>query len=121
LLWVQTDKWGGGETLRKIPDENYWEGSKGFLKQKNIHTCTANIITCLSQAWQEREGCGLICVDFKKAFDSVEHEAIEKILQFFNSGEYMVGMVMTSLNGRKSRVIAEYGYSESVQIARGTP
>jgi hypothetical protein len=94
---------------------------KGFLKHKNIHICTANIITSISQAWDKREGCGIMCVDFKKAFDSVEHDAIKKVLEFFNFGEYMVGMVMTLINDRKARVIVEDGYSQTLKIARGTP
>ncbi len=94
---------------------------KGFLKQKSIHTCTDNIMTCISQAWIEQEECGVMCVDFKKAFDSVEHAAIKMILEFFNFGEIMVGMVMTLLNSRISRVIVEDGYSDSLGITRGTP
>jgi hypothetical protein len=94
---------------------------KGFLKQKSIHTCTANIMTCISQAWIEQEECGVMCVDFKKAFDSVEHAAIKMILEFFNFGETMVGMVMTLLNSRISRVIVEDRYSDSLGITRGTP
>jgi hypothetical protein len=53
-------------------------------------------------------------VDFKKDFDSVEHVAIRMILEFFNFGVNMVGMVMTLLNGRISRVILENGYSETL-------
>jgi hypothetical protein len=51
----------------------------------------------------------------------VEHAAIKMILEFFNFGDVMVGMVMTLLNGRVSRVIVEDGYSDTVKIARGTP
>jgi hypothetical protein len=64
---------------------------------------------------------GVMCVDFSKAFDSVEHEAVLKILDFFNFGPNMTGMVMTLLNGRKARVIMEGGYSEDIMIKRGTP
>jgi hypothetical protein len=64
---------------------------------------------------------GVLCVDFSKAFDSVEHAAVLKIMEFFNFGPVMAGMVMTLLNGRKARVIMEGGYSEDIQIQRGTP
>jgi exonuclease III len=49
---------------------------KGFLKAKNIHTCTTNIINIISEAWSKREETGIMCVDFSKAFDSIEHMAI---------------------------------------------
>jgi hypothetical protein len=60
-------------------------------------------------------------VDFAKTFDSVEHEAIRGVLEFFNYGPNMVQMVMTLLNGRKARVIMEDGYSSDIQIQRGMP
>jgi hypothetical protein len=62
-----------------------------------------------------------MCVDFAKAFDSVEHEMISNVLKYFGFGDFMVKMVNTLLNDRKSRVIIEGGYSEDVIIGRGTP
>jgi hypothetical protein len=94
---------------------------KGFLKHKLIHTCAANIITCIAQSWEEGEECGIMCVDFKKAFDSVEHDAIKNKLRFFNFGEKLVGMVGTLLYRRTARIILEEGYSTTFCIARGTP
>ncbi len=70
-----------------------------------------NIINAIEGAWREKESTGILCVDFSKAFDSVEHEAIRGVLNFFNFGPNMVRMVMTLLNGRKSRVIMEDGYT----------
>ncbi len=94
---------------------------KGFLKQKQIHTCAANLITCIAQSWDAREECGIMCVDLKKAFDSIEHDAIKTILRFFNFGEFMVKMVSTLLNKRTARIILDEGYSETFSIERGTP
>jgi hypothetical protein len=64
---------------------------------------------------------GVMCVNFKKAFDSVEHVAIEKTLRFFNFGEVMIKMVMTLLNGRSAGIILGNGYSKTFNIERGTP
>jgi hypothetical protein len=46
---------------------------KGFLKTKNINTCTVIIMHSVSCAWKEQIPTGIMCVDFSKAFDSVEH------------------------------------------------
>jgi exonuclease III len=94
---------------------------KGFLKAKNINTCTMNIINSINGAWDSNEPTGILCVDFSKAFDSIEHEAISNILKFFNFGQGMVKMVMTLLKGRKARVIMGDGYSTDINIQRGTP
>ncbi len=68
---------------------------KGFLREKNINTCTMNIINAIEGALREKESTGILCVDFSKAFDSVEYEAIRGVLNFFNFGPNMVRMVMT--------------------------
>ncbi len=94
---------------------------KGFLKAKNINTCTMNIINSINGAWENEEPTGILCVDFSKAFDSIEHAAIGNILEFFNFGQVMVKMVMTLLKGRKARVIMGDGYSTDIEIRRGTP
>jgi hypothetical protein len=94
---------------------------KGFLKSKNINTCTMNIINSINGAWNSGEPTGVLCVDFSKAFDSIEHEAIRKILGFFNFGQWMINMVMTLLKDRKARVIMGDGYSTDIDIRRGSP
>jgi hypothetical protein len=107
--------------LEKYLTKIIGRAQKGFVKEKNIGTCTINIINCISNAWERNEGMGIMCVDFSKAFNSVEHAAIKKILEFFNFGNSMIGMVMTLLNDRKARVIMEGGYSSDIDIRRGTP
>jgi hypothetical protein len=62
-----------------------------------------------------------ICVDFSKAFDSIEHEFIEKVLRYFNFGRNMTNMVMTILRDREGMVILDGGYSKRFKIERGTP
>jgi hypothetical protein len=64
---------------------------------------------------------GVLCVDFSKAFDSLEHEAILACMKFFNFGNLMTNMVATILKDRKARIIVEDGYSETFMILRGTP
>jgi hypothetical protein len=94
---------------------------KGFTSNKNINTCTVNVMNSVSRSWELGQPTGTMCVDFAKAFDSVEHEMISNVLTFFGFGDYMVKMVNMLLNDRKSRIIFEGGYSEDVIIGRGTP
>ena len=67
------------------------------------------------------EELGVLCVDFNKAFDSIEHACVSSVLKFFNFGENMVGMVSTILRDRTARVKVEEGLSESFNIERSTP
>jgi hypothetical protein len=94
---------------------------KGFMRSKNINTCTVNIMNSITRAWKINRPTGIMCVDFSKAFDSVEHIMIENVLKFFGFGVVLQRMVMTLLTDRKSRVILDNGYSETIIISRGTP
>jgi len=63
----------------------------------------------------------VLCVDFNKAFDSVEHSCITEVLKFFNFGNKFIGMVGTILRDRIARVKVEDGLSEPFNIERSTP
>jgi hypothetical protein len=94
---------------------------KGFMSNNNINTCTVNVMSSIDRAWGLRIPTGVMCIDFAKAFDSVEHLMIRNVMKFFGFGEIMTGMVMTLLKDRKSRIILEDGYSGDIDIERGTP
>ena len=84
-------------------------------------TCTINIMDRISGAWANNEPLGILCIDFVKAFDSVEHEFIRNVLKLFHYGERFIGMVMTLLNARKARVNTGEGFTDTFDIKRGTP
>ena len=107
--------------LEKFLPKIIGRSQKGFLRRKNINSCTINIMDRISGAWESGQSMGVLCVDFVKAFDSVEHEFIRNALLFFNFGNNMTGMVMAILTGRTARVLVGDGYSDSFSIARGTP
>ena len=58
----QKTKWVRGKYLVKI----IGRGQKGFLKHKNIGSCTINILDNISQSWSHGEKMGVICVTFRK-------------------------------------------------------
>ncbi len=94
---------------------------KGFLKTKNINTCTVNGMNSISRAWTCGIPTGILCVDFAKTFNSVGHEIIGSVVEFFGYKQTMKIMVMTLLNNHKSRIISGNGYSGNISIGRGTP
>jgi Reverse transcriptase (RNA-dependent DNA polymerase) len=96
-------------------------GQKGFIKGKNIHMCNMNVMDNISMAWGRGEEVGVLCVDFNKAFDSVEHNVILKVFEFFNFGQIMIKIISTLLRNRNGRVILTEGFSRDFKIERGTP
>ena len=64
---------------------------------------------------------GLLCVDFSKAFDSIEKKFIDNTLAFFGYGPRMRRMVETILNNREARVIMGEEIGGIIKVNRGTP
>jgi hypothetical protein len=112
---------GVANRLEKFLPKIIGRAQKGFLKSKSIHTCILNVTSCVAQSRNNGEGMGVLCVNFSKAFDSLEHEAILACLSFFNFGKFMIKMVATILKDRKARIIVDDGYSDTFGILRGTP
>jgi hypothetical protein len=107
--------------LEKVLPRLIGRGQKGFMKKQHIHSCTMNILDNISQAWTEGEETGILCVDFNKAFDSVEHYVIKEVLEFFGFGGFMINTILTLLKGRQGVVLLSTGFSKKFDIKRGTP
>jgi hypothetical protein len=101
--------------------KNIGRAQKGFQRSKFMNTCTVSIMDRIAGAWEAKEEMGVLCIDFVKAFDSVEHLFIERVFRFFNYGDNMVNMVKTLLKNRGERIIVDEECTRTFNIERGTP
>ena len=63
----------------------------------------------------------VICIDFKKAFDSVDKGFLFKCLNFLNFGNYFQKLIRVCLSDRKCCIITDTGYTENFDIEQGMP
>ncbi len=95
--------------MEKYMQKIIGRSQNGFQRVKNMSSCTLNIMDRISGAWESAEEMGVLCIDFVKAFASIEHVFIERVMRFFNYENRLVRMVMTLLHGRTARVMVEGG------------
>jgi hypothetical protein len=62
-----------------------------------------------------------VCVDQAKAFDSVDHQYMEKVFRFFNFGEKFIFWLRTIGTNRKACVILSDGKTSNIfDLLKGT-
>ena len=62
----------------------------------------------------------LICADFLKAFDSLEHDFVHSVLRKFNFGEHFISWLSVFYNDAKFKVKNNGWVSDTIPMTRGT-
>ena len=60
---------------------------KAYITSNNIGSCILNLVNMISHAKKKREAALILVIDFKKAFDSIDHTFIDQSLKLFGFGE----------------------------------
>ena len=103
------------------PILNYLIGSHqtGYLEGKFIGLNIRRLMDLLHYVEQENIEAILISVDFYKCFDTLEFQAIEGALRFFNFGDYFIQMVFTLYNNFETAILYSGHLSEYFSPQRG--
>ena len=70
----------------------------GYIPGRFISLNIRKLIDIIAFLEREDHAAVLIAVDFKKCFDSIEHEAMYSALREFNLGEYLISWVKMVYN-----------------------
>ena len=70
----------------------------GYIPGRFISLNIRKLIEIIAFLEREDQAAVLIAVDFKKCFDSIEHEAMYSALREFNLGEYLISWVKMVYN-----------------------
>ena len=63
----------------------------------------------------------IIYIDFQKAFDSVPHKRLLRIIEFYGIRGKTLDCITAFLSGRKQRVIVNENYSQWAEVTSGVP
>jgi hypothetical protein len=77
----------------------------GFLKSRSIQDCVAWAYEYIHQCKQSKKECIILKLDFAKAFDTMEHSAIIKILTCYGFPDRWIKMVQLILDSGTSSVL----------------
>jgi Reverse transcriptase (RNA-dependent DNA polymerase) len=107
--------------LKKVVNRVLSRAQKGFNKSRQIHEVIINLDETINFCKLNSIKGAMVCVDQAKAFDSVDHNYMEKCFRFFGFGDRFISWLKTIGTGRKACVILENGEKSSIfDLMKGT-
>jgi hypothetical protein len=107
--------------LKTVVNRVLSRAQKGFTKSRQIQEVILNLDENINRCKNMNIKGAMICVDQSKAFDSVDHQYIEKVFRFFNFGDRFISWLKTIGTNRKACVILGSGKkSDLFDLLKGT-
>jgi Reverse transcriptase (RNA-dependent DNA polymerase) len=95
--------------LQKVAPIMLSRAQKGFVKNKYIQECLINVIERIAHCNEYRIPGLVVAIDQARAFDTVSHEYMSKVYNFFGFGENFKKLMNTIGTNRKACLIWEDG------------
>ena len=106
--------------MKKVMDKIKSKCQKAYSNTSFIHEGLINVYETMQKAITQNETLSAMIIDFSKAFDSLHHEYIYEVLNFFNFGDTFIKMVKTCFFNRQACIINGGGYTKNFAIDSGT-
>ena len=88
------------------------------------HSCETSLLQMINKwlgAINNSEMIGMVMIDFRKAFDLVDHTLLLKKLKYYKISEETISWFSSYLLGRKQKVFVNNTLSEAENIICGVP
>ena len=75
------------KTIKPVVQRLIDKEQKAYLKENSIDSCIMNIINMIHHSNLQNKVAFILLVDFRKAFDSIDHSYIDNCLKMYGFGE----------------------------------
>ena len=94
---------------------------KAYITSNNIGSCILNLVNMMNYVNKRRQAALILLIDFKKAFDSIDHTFIDKSLKLFGFGENVRKWIRTFFNKRSAYIFSGGHKSKQITLFQGVP
>ena len=93
----------------------------GFLRNRSCITQLIQVLHSVGQCLDKNIQSDIICLDFAKAFDSVDHQILLRKLKSYGVTGRLLDWFRDYLSGRTQRVVVESSRSSWAPVISGVP
>ena len=107
------------DRLNRIMSKLVSNDQSGYIKGRNITTSVRQILDIYEYCENTNTSGAIICIDFEKAFDSIEHKFLYKVLEKFNFGSEFISWIKLLYTEPKFKIKNNGWISEDCFMNRG--
>lgn len=93
----------------------------GFRKNKNTVLAVLDLVTRITQAFENLEHEAVLFCDLRKAFDCVSHGILLRKLEYYNFHPHSIELLKSYLEQREQQVRVSGGLSAGREVTIGVP
>jgi mannosylglycoprotein endo-beta-mannosidase len=108
--------------LQKINEIILTRAQKGFTKNRQIQECILNIVETIAYSESNKIPGFILALDMAKAFDTVRHDFMTLVYQFYGLGPNLIKAMCTITTNRTAAIILDDGSTASpFKLGSGFP
>ena len=107
--------------LEKVIDKVVGRNQKAYSSKKNITSVLLNVINMIHTTTREKRSALMVAIDFRKAFDSINHSLIDTCLKTLNFGEGFRKWVQLFFGDRETYLMMNGFMEEKIHLQQGVP
>ena len=107
------------ERLHKVIDKIISHDQSGYIRGRNITASVRQILDIFEYCESTNSPGAIICIDFEKAFDSIEHDFLYKVLEKFNFGKNFIEWIKVLYANPIFKIKNNGWLSEDCNLNRG--
>ena len=107
--------------LETVMEQVIGKQQKAYSRTRNIGSVLINLLNMMQKSKQERIANLILCIDFKKAFDSIDHCFIDSTLKLLNFGPSFRKWVSLFFQERETYLLINGHMEEKITLKQGVP
>ena len=94
---------------------------KAYLKSNNIGSVIINLINMMKHVSLKKKDALILCIDFRKAFDSLDYTFMHNTLSLLGFGPDIITWIKLFFTNRDAQILMGGHMSEKILLSQGVP